>query len=547
MARFLAIDWDGEEVRFVLCTQNQKDVLRVSKIGSGKIAKPSLEADATTLTAANRSFYWTQIGDALEKTLKEYQVSSASKTFFAVSSCSSNTMYFSLPPVKAEEIPDMLKNQAVRDMPNFQEIHPIDFLTFNENTSGPLKLLAVSLSRIDLKAIQNVGKTIHNRPDRIEYRGAATAAFMLNSGQISPEALPTLVVNLLADELDLIVIADQKIAYLRSVKLLSESAQAADAATGSESAKSKGVQNAAIRSEFDEKLFQEIVRTCAVGLQDISEDGVIENVIFLGAENEQNELIERLRQHSLDVVVFNPLTLAQLQSEQMPKHPGRFTALLGMVQNEALGKKPAIDLLHPKSKPQPPNYAAFVLLLVLLFSLTLGGLYYWNTRALKKIELQRDQLKGEYDTLFIQHQQISRPFFVLSNARQFDQTDAIWLDVIRDIEPALPQQQDMVIQRMSFVSGPIRGNQYGGYFFGQIAVNALIRDQSVFTQLKATLEAKKMYNILNPQIRQNPAGGGFPWTCHFTIACRKISDPRLYLQHLPAPPPSETVAEAPAP
>jgi len=486
MSRFLAVDWDGREVRFVFGNQNQEK-LSVLKIGSESI----LQEDT---------------GVALQRLLQSHQVPSA-KTLFAVGGSSAEVMYFTLPPSKEEEIPELLKNQAIRDMPNFSESHVIDFLPLGDGTTGPRKVIAVAQSRTELKAVQNLGKAARCKPQKIEYRAAATATFVLGSGLLEENAVPTLVASPLADELDLVVLKGRKIVYLRSIKLPELDGP----------------------KQIEERVFQEITRTCAVGLQNES-DEPIGSVLLLAGEGELATLLEQLREHSLEVRTVNPLATARVQVERKPQFPGRYAALLGMMLTEASGQKPAIDLLHPKLKPQPPNYAGIALVSLLLFGLILGGLYFWNSTALKTMERERDAVKNKYGELSVTYNQLLSPYQMLANASAYDTQDAIWLDVIRDIAPYFPEQQDMTVTQMEYISGPVNNN---AYYSGQIRVSAMVRDQIVIQTLKQNLEAKGMYAVIPATATHNPASSGYPWVYRFTIFCLKVPSPETYLYFLP--------------
>ena len=508
MRRFLAVDWDGAEVRFVFGNQN-KEKLSVLKIGSEPITQPTTMADSEPVSPKEKSHASQEIGAALKRLLQTHQVSGGN-ALFALAGSSAEVMLFMLPPSKEEEVPELLKNQAIRDMPNFSETYALDFLTLGEGKSGPQKILAVAQSRLNLRAVQNLGKAAHCKPSKIEYRPAATAEFILGSGLLEVDAPPTLVVSLLADELDLVVLKSQKIISIRSIKLPgTDDFQAIDA-----------------------KVFQEITRTCAVGLGDDSEEQV-ESVLLLCGETENKQLRENLHQQGLNIQTADPLATARIQTEQRPTFSGRYAALLGMVLCEAMGKKPAVDLLHPKSKPQPPNYASIVLLSLLLFGLTVGGLYFWNSSSLEKMEQERDALKKKYEELLVQHNQWVRPYQMLLNAQRFDQRDAVWLDTIRSISPYFPEQQDMVVSQMNYISGPIPNFRNGTYYSGRINISAMVRDPVVIQMLKQNLEATRMYTVSVTTPTQNPAGGGYPWIYQFTIACFKVPDAKYYLQSLP--------------
>ena len=497
MSRFLAVDWDGAEVRFVFGNQSQEK-LSVLKIG----AEPIPQEDTTTTASVPAN-----LGAALQRLLRSHNVPASANSLFAVGGAFAEVMYFTLPPSKDDEIPELLKNQAIRDMPNFSESYAIDFLPLGEASAAPRKVIAIAQSRTELKAIQNLGRTARCKPKKIEYRAAATAAFVLGSGLIEEDAAPTLVANLLADELDLVVLQNQKAVYLRSIKLPEKNDP----------------------KQIEEKVFQEITRTCAVGLPGDSEES-IQSVLFLAGEGESAALLEQLRKVSLDVRTVDPLQTARVQVSEKPRFPGRFASLLGMLLVEASGQKPAIDLLHPKSKPQPPNYVGVALLSLFLFGLILGGLYYWNSAQLKTLTGQRDEVQKKNEELLVTFNQWAAPYQMLDNARVFDTRDVVWLDTLRDIAPHFPEQQDMMINQMEYISGPISGNTY---YSGLIRVSAMVRDPTVIHTLKQNLEAKGMYFVFPVTPTQNPAGGGYPWIYRFSIGCLKIPTPDHYLYFLP--------------
>ena len=502
MPRFLAVDWDGSEVRFVLVNQN-KDKLSVLQVGSEPIETPEETTNNDTETPKR------DIGATLQRALKSNRIVGGIN-LYALSSSYADVMYFTLPPAKADEIPELLKNQAVRELPNFLEPQPIDYISLNHVPTEQRHVLAVSLNRVQSKAIQAIGRAAHRKPAKIEYRPAAAAALLINGGVLEQDAPPLLLVNLLADELDLIVIVENKIVYVRSVKI-------------PENLKS---------DDSTERIFSEITRTIAVGLQDVSDEQIGSVYIFAG-EGELSELVEKLNNLSLEVHCVDPLSLAQVRTKNLPPYPGRYAALLGMVICEAVGKKPEIDLLHPKSKPQPPSYARYALLMFLLLGVVLWGLHSWNQRTLKNLRTKRDTLRKEYDKLRTDYANVLPQYTVLSNASVLDTQDAVWLDTIRDIIDLFPGQEDMVVNQMRFISGPIPNDPYSAYYSGRIEIRAVVRDLSVLPTLKMKLEAKQLYRLVPQTPVQNSVGGGFPWTHNFTIRCLKQSNPANYLLSQP--------------
>jgi len=169
---------------------------------------------------------------------------------------------------------------------------------------------------------------------------------------------------------------------------------------------------------------------------------------------------------------------------------------------------------------------------VLLFGVLLGTLYYWNSVQRKILEGRRDETKKEYEKLYVTFKQWADPYQMLLDASTFDTKDVIWLDTLRDIAPHFPDQKDMIVTQMDYISGPISGIANGTYFSGRINISAMAREWSVVQTLKQNLEAKGTYFVFPVTPTLNPAGGGYPWIYKITIGCYKISDPNFYLYYL---------------
>lgn len=511
MPAFLAVDWDGIEARFVFA-QLSKDKINVRSVGSTSFVKPKT-AEMTETDTEEESppvvFGPAEIGSTLHHLLRTHHVGTG-KTLFGLSASTTDLMLFTLPPAKQEEIPEILKNQAIRELPGFLETNPIDYLTLNAVPGEPQKVLAVSLNRTQQKNLQTIGKSARRKPNRLEIRGIAAAELLLNSGFYDDAPVPRLLVNILCDELDLVLLVDKKVVNFRSVKL-PEMTDSGDRV---------------------KRINSEIARTLAVGLPTFTED-VLEHICLFGGTEEWTDLVEKLQSQSLQVQVVNPFHLKNIRVQDMPDCPGRYAGLLGMFSCEVLNRTPAIDLLHPKSTPTPPNYIGMAAIALLGLGILLGCLYFWNNHALKRLESEKVDKQRAYEQVVAQYNQLYNPWIVLSNAQRIDQQDVNWLDTFRDITSLFPDQQDMVITQLRCISGPINPNRFGSYYSGQINITALVRDVNVVQQLKTSLESRRFYTVMLGNPSHNPTGGGYPWTYNISIACIKRPDTSSYLLPLP--------------
>jgi hypothetical protein len=486
MARILAVDWDGIEIRFVLGNL-VKEKLTVLKTGSGPIEEVADEEGKLI----------PDIGVSLRQLLSEHRVGK-NRLLVGLRRGGTEVLQFELPPATDEELPHLVKNQMLRDSPNYVEGAPVDFLAVNDDPTEQRRVTVGALTRAQLRSIIAECKKAGQRPARIELRSAEVAS-VLRGSQYADDA-PTLLVNRVGDEADLTVLLDQKIVYLRSI-LLPGSLEENEIAT---------------------RILAEVNRTLAVGLQEADSARAIEKVILFGSEEEQELLIDKLGDLPLELQVVHPFELSQVRAKKVPETPGRYTALLGMIFDESPLHKPAIDFLHPKETPKPPNYARWVVVGILLLIAAGTGLYFWNKNHLASLDQRVADLKEEYQQVNQEYQQAQLPFRVLSAARQWDTHGLVLLDELRDMSVRFPDQRNLVLVEMTFLA-----EQRGG----TVTVRGMVRDPGILTRLRQSLQRDRHHMMTVDRLVRNPGGGGYPWVFQATILCQRRTG-KEYLRHL---------------
>ena len=110
--RLLAIDWDDNELRYLLGSV-QKDNLTVIKAGGCPL---DAESDPAS---------------ALRNVVKEERIETC-PALLALGRSKVELLYLTLPPCAQAEIPVLLRNQLLRELPNLAERDPLDFLTLDD-------------------------------------------------------------------------------------------------------------------------------------------------------------------------------------------------------------------------------------------------------------------------------------------------------------------------------------------------------------------------------------------------------------------------------
>ena len=463
--RLLAIDWDDNELRYLLCSV-QKATLSVIKSGACPL---DAESDPAS---------------ALRNVVKEERIEPC-PALLALGRSKVELLYLTLPPCTPAEIPILLRNQLLRELPSFVERDPLDFLTLDDNIDGERNILATTIPLLNRQSLIRSFRAIGRSPKRIGLRPLLAAELIAHGNAPSEAALSVCVVG---NDVDLVILEGRQIVSVRSFRL----------------------PDGLSLAETTERIVAEIQRTVTVGA-DKPGSAAVKHLFLFGNDEEWATLVESLRKRELDVQLVDPFALPHVTAKTVPDQPGRFAPLIGLLSGELVNRKTAIDFLNPKEPPRPPNYALIAVLTLFVLAVMGGGLFYGNQQVVKKLEQEVAVLEQEDQEVTLRFQQLQPIWFVLSQTQAWDTQGAIWLDELRELSVVLPTPQELVVSQMSFAVSTDRR------FTGQIQLSGMVRDPVVLYTLQNNLRAKGAYLMADPKPTQNPAGGGYPWLFRTTI------------------------------
>jgi hypothetical protein len=466
MTRILAVDWDLREARCVLAsaTREKVAILLAASIPLVDVAEGGGDSHP-------------DVSGSLRAALADRRVGRGA-TVVGVNRASVELMNFTLPPAKDPELAQLVLNQALRESQTLDEAAALDFFPMSDNPREPRPVTAAVLSPEQRERIEETCAGAGLKPTRIVLRPLAAASLFARTA--SPADRACLLVHRVADEADLTVLAEGRVAFLRTVRLPEDAGEAVAA----------------------QRLSAEITRTLVVAQQGPLGGGTVERVFVYAGPDENQALLDQLSADlSIPVSSLDPFEGMEAAGVELPGNPGRFASLLGMVLDEAHGAH-AIDFLHPRRPPRPPNWRRHLLAAaaaVALLGCTGGYLY---RDALKEEDANNaalsDELKQCREALTRQAGQRD-----LARAiRQWDASEVVWLDELRDLSRRFPPSRDAMILRMTL--GPGRSGAANVEFSG------LVRDSAIIDQLVRNL-SDPSWRVRVKRVGMQPQGRDYAW------------------------------------
>lgn len=451
MALFLALEWDGNEARVALARKRGREAVIEDAFAI------SLEP-----REAGETFVAPNVGARVAAELAARNVGRV-ETLVAVGRKDIELRLLNVPPAPPEELPDVVRFQALRQFTALGEDWPLDYMPLASDEVLPTSVLAATLSPEHVKQIRKTCEVGSLAPRRMVLRPMAAASLL--SRQL-PDAAGRcrMMLDLLSDEADLTVLAGEQVVFLRTVRLPAHDKLEA--------------QNSALVGELKRTM---------IAAQNQLGGRRVEYVVVCGNPQDHGALIDKLaRELSLRVECFDPFAAIQLTDEvrrKLPDHHGRFAPLLGMLLDEAAGTPHGIDFLNPRKRPAPPDRRRQFSLIAAaagVLALAVGGFVWSQYAALQaKIKATDSELKKIEKTVVASQKKIKEA----EELDKFAQGDITWLDEFyRLSDPKLfPNGDDAILD---IIYGTTRDARKGELPGGRLQIEGAARTSSVINQIE---------------------------------------------------------------
>jgi Tfp pilus assembly PilM family ATPase len=469
MPRYLALEWDTHEARAaVAATRGDAVVIEHA------FAVP-LPVDGDT-------------GELIAAAIDARRLGRV-QALVAVGRASIELKQLSLPPSPDDELPNLVRFQALQEFNSLDENWPLDFIPFAGLEDAPRQVLAAAMSPELVEQIRQTCKRAHLTPERLVLRPCAAASLLGRSGGSTTERV-RLLVDVLTDEADLTVLDDDQVVFLRTARM------PADVLTGCEAYR---------------PLLGEIRRTVAAAHNQLGGQKV-EAIHLCGSGPSHVELAAHIAEGTgLATHLFDPfqgLTLAPELATAMPEATGRFAPLLGMLVDEACHARHDIDFLNPRRPPAPPSARR---------KLVLGGSaaaavaalgVWWVTSGLAGLDGEIGELAGRSKSLDPKVADAKELERTAQTIEAWAKQDVNWLDELRELATDLPKPQDVLLTRLSMSVAPDGG---------KIDIEGLMRETSTAGLFESSLRDDYHHVQGRGSMTQDAAQQGYRWKFASTV------------------------------
>jgi Tfp pilus assembly PilM family ATPase len=518
MPQLLALEWDDAEARVAVAEVRRgslvlEQAFAVTMTGTAPGAAGSAPGPVSASGAHDLGAVGRRIGEALTaRGIKR------GKTLVAVGRANIELKNLAVPPAPPDELPEMVRFQAEREFNTLADNWPLDFLPLPSDEGESQSVLAAAISPDLVAEIEVTCQSASLTPQRLILRPCAAAA-LLSRVRPGKENKLRLLVDLLAEEADLTVLAGDVVVFMRTTRLPSE----------------------ALRTDPLRALVPEIRRTIAAVHNRFHNQRIEE--LFVCGDGPTQETIARDigRELGLPTEVINPLKACTLGGEllrSLPDHPSRFAPLVGMLLNEAAPGEGIIDFLNPRRKAEAPSRrrewslaAAAGIAVVLAIA---GWIWYQITsldEEIAALQQKSSQMgEGRNDKTATPVKKALASSDQAAEIQKWLAGDINWLDELAALSTKAPSAQDVMLTNFTTPNDPFKHTS-------KMHLDAVARTSDVPDQLNRALRDDA--HQVTPNSFQESNEQKYPWGFKLDVQI----DPTKYLVTA-APQPAKSGAKS---
>ncbi len=402
MANKLAIDWDESELRLVAAQCHGTNV---------KVT------DAAVIPIQNNNVIET-LREAIEQRGLQ-----KTETLVAIGRGKAELRELQLPPVPDDELPDMVRFQAIRNFASAGDTATVDFLV-TKRTSEGVEMIAAAVGPSGLSEIRETCEAADLEIKRIALRPLAAAAlFLMRNRSTGPG--DTVLIDLLANDAEIIVARNGRVIFVRTVRMPAEPMSRGKALAG------------------------ELRRSLAA----CGSRGSLDRVVLWGRESvhtEDHAMLTTASESKVDILdPFDFVEISQPAKTRLPDHVGRLAPLIGLLAADVGAADRLVDFLNPRQRPEEkvnPFRSAAIIGIPIAAVLLIAFLMYRQLSNLdaeiRKLSLINANRQAQVDR-------------AIDSIRRTETIDVYldgnvnWLSEIERLAESMPPSDEMIVRRMA--------------------------------------------------------------------------------------------------
>ena len=391
MPRMIALDWDRLEARMVVGQTKGDGQISVEKVASVPIDLDSQDTNFEGLE------------EQLAKALGSIGAS-RSQALTAIGRSMVELRTMNLPPAPDEELPDMVRFQAMREFSNLKEESRLDFVPLGTAGTEPGQVMAAAIP-VDLSRQIDAALATHgHEPTRSVVRPCSAASLAMRHQPAAATGV-TMIVSQQSDSAELSVAKDGKVVFTRSFRLPPNWHP----------------------GETGQPLLGEVRRTIVAAANQLG-GAKIERVVMFGTESEHGSVRDHVKEQTdLPVTLLDPFDGVQMRGTK-PDQPERYAALVGMLRDESSEDRPVIDFQNPRKRPEPEsNRRQHVLYGATAAAVLLGLLFlvWWQHKGLDD---RRRSVQAELRKVSRENKSLGNTVALAKKLNEWKMADKNWLD-----------------------------------------------------------------------------------------------------------------------
>lgn len=493
MSKFFAFEWDDRELRIVGGSPRGDgltvDSMRIIPWQAGPGEGDASDANSADANPANKDEMPAGVATALKNAGL-----GKSDAIAVINRSRVELKQLSLPPVPDDELPDLVRFQAMREFAKLSEDWPLDYLPLAKPAAADdhedkLSVLAAAIPPEMLSTVSQGTGEAGLTLTHMVLRPCGSASLFLRRAESAQHRLVVLI-DVSEHEADITVLHGRDPVLLRTARLAQDVLQEG-ASAGS--------------------LLGEIRRTLPAAHNIVRGERV--SAIFLSGATAGHQRLAESIQGTLEIPcsTFDPLDAVEVgrKAQADTSNPGIFAPLVGALLDEAQGVKHSFDFEHPRRRPVPPNQRRRMVLVGAVAAVLVLGLYaiYWSIlsgyeseaeKFNKKIAALEDEIK-DIKTIRKRHELLSK----------FEKSNIDWLRELEALSGRLPPA-DVKVTSLIFGTNETTG--------GNIKITGLASDRVVRNTAPPgdNTAAQQLYEQLNDGRHLTDPG-----------QIKKSADPRL--------------------